>query len=172
MVEENPNAASDTEKYWDLVRPDVVGPAIAEATGEQAWTNPSAELIAGGKSNLTFTLRSDAGEVILRRPPSGKLLPSAHDMAREARILKGLAGSDVPVPKVLHVDADGDGLGVPYYVMAKVEGRVIRDELPGLRTPVRDDRLHAEAPDDLDVLAQVVGTGEYVLGAVGKHVGG
>ena len=79
----------------DLLRPDLVGPRLAEATGDESWKDFSAELIAGGKSNLTFTLRSDAGEVILRRPPTGKLLPSAHDMGREARIQLGLGGTDV-----------------------------------------------------------------------------
>ena len=172
MAADETNATSDTEKYWDLVRPDVVGPAIAEATGEQAWTNPSAELIAGGKSNLTFTLRSEAGEVILRRPPSGKLLPSAHDMAREARILNGLAGSDVPVPKVLHVDAEGDALGVPYYVMAKVEGRVIRDELPaGYADSDTEKARIADALIDALVSLHRIDPEQVGLGDLGKPAG-
>ena len=114
----------------DLLRPDLVGPRLAEATGDESWKDFSAELIAGGKSNLTFTLRSDAGEVILRRPPTGKLLPSAHDMGREARIQLGLGGTDVPVAKVLLNETTGEDLGVPYYVMEKVVGHVIRDTLP------------------------------------------
>lgn len=173
MVAEGSKAASDnTGKYWDLVRPDVVGPAIAEATGEQAWTNPSAELIAGGKSNLTFTLRSDAGEVILRRPPSGKLLPSAHDMAREARILTGLAESDVPVPEVLLVDSDGEALGVPYYVMAKVPGLVIRDELPAGYADTDEDKAKiADSLVDALVALHQIDPEDVGLGDLGKPTG-
>jgi aminoglycoside phosphotransferase (APT) family kinase protein len=70
----------------DLVRLDPLGPALAEAAGDGRWRSLDATLIAGGKSNLTFEVTSEAGAVILRRPPSGELLPSAHDMGREARI--------------------------------------------------------------------------------------
>lgn len=170
-VAENDHDA-ETARYWDLVRLDIVGPAIAEATGETAWTNPSAELIAGGKSNLTFTLRSEVGEVILRRPPSGKLLPSAHDMAREARILTGLAGSEVPVPKVLLVDAEGEALGVPYYVMAKVEGRVIRDELPAGYAESEEEKARiADALVDALVALHRIDPAEVGLGDLGKPTG-
>lgn len=93
-----------------------VGPAdaarrrLVEATGDDRWRDPAVELIRGGKSNLTFWVRSDAGELVLRRPPSGNLLPSAHDMVREARIQTALARSDVPVPRIVLVD-DGDLIG-------------------------------------------------------------
>lgn len=114
----------------ELLNPSRVGPRIAEATGDQRWTEFEASLISGGKSNLTFTLASAAGELILRRPPTGKLLPSAHDMAREARIQRGLATTAVPTAEVVLLDADGEDIGVPYYVMEKVDGLVIRDALP------------------------------------------
>ena len=73
----------------DLVPLDRLGPALVAATGDSRWGDPEVELIAGGKSNLTFVLRSDAGELVLRRPPTGELLPSAHDMGREARVQRG-----------------------------------------------------------------------------------
>jgi aminoglycoside phosphotransferase (APT) family kinase protein len=114
----------------DLVRPDRLGPALAEATGDGRWRSPGAELIAGGKSNLTFELTSAAGALILRRPPSGELLPSAHDMGREARIQRALAATSVPVPKIVLTEPGADLLGVPFYVMEKVPGHIIRDELP------------------------------------------
>jgi aminoglycoside phosphotransferase (APT) family kinase protein len=113
-----------------LTRPDRLGPALVEATGNAAWADVSATLITGGKSNLTFELTSPAGSLVLRRPPSGELLASAHNMAREARVQKGLAGSGVPVPEIVLVDEAGDLLGVPSYVMVKVDGHIIRDELP------------------------------------------
>ena len=114
----------------DLVQPDQLGPALAEATGDGRWRSLDATLIAGGKSNLTFEVTSEAGAVILRRPPSGELLPSAHDMGREARIQRALAGTSVPVPRVVLQEASGDLLGVPFYVMEKVPGHVIRDQMP------------------------------------------
>ena len=57
-------------------------------------------LISGGKSNLTYRVACDAGEVVLRRPPLGHVLPTAHDMVREHRVLRALEGTAVPVPRV------------------------------------------------------------------------
>ena len=113
----------------ELVPWDRLGPALAAATGDERWLEGRAELIAGGKSNLTFRLLSDAGELVLRRPPTGELLPSAHDMAREARVQRALAPTAVPTAGVVLAD-DGDLLGLPCYVMAKAAGHVVRGDLP------------------------------------------
>ncbi|MFE9106413.1 phosphotransferase family protein [Actinomadura geliboluensis] len=113
----------------ELVRPDRLGAALARATGDAAWTELTATLLAGGKSNLTFLLTSPAGELVMRRPPSGELLPSAHDMAREARVQRALASSPVPVARVV-LDDDGAVIGSPFYVMERVQGHVIRDGMP------------------------------------------
>jgi aminoglycoside phosphotransferase (APT) family kinase protein len=149
-----------------LARPNVLGPVLAATTEDDRWRDCRATLIAGGKSNLTFELSSAAGELILRRPPSGDLLPSAHDMAREARVQEALAGSPVPVPTVVLAD-DGELLGVPCYVMSKVAGRVIRDELPAGYADSDSDRV-AVADVLVDVLADLheidpvaVGLGDY-----------
>jgi aminoglycoside phosphotransferase (APT) family kinase protein len=115
--------------YQDLVSLDRLGRALVAATGDSRWRDPAVELIAGGKSNLTFVLRSDAGELVLRRPPTGELLPSAHDMGREARVQQGLADTAVPVARVVLAD-EGDLIGIRCYVMDKVPGHVIRGELP------------------------------------------
>ena len=156
----------------DLLRPDLVGPRLAEATGDESWKDFSAELIAGGKSNLTFTLRSDAGEVILRRPPTGKLLPSAHDMGREARIQLGLGGTDVPVAKVLLNETTGEDLGVPYYVMEKVVGHVIRDTLPpGFAEDDDDKAAMADAQIDALVALHSVDQEAVGLGDLGRPDG-
>lgn len=115
----------------DPLQPETLGPALAAALGEPAWAGFEADLIAGGKSNLTYRLTADGRSVILRRPPTGKLLPKAHDMGRECRILRALAGSRVPVPEVLHFEEpDNDVLGVAYLVMEDVRGIVVRDILP------------------------------------------
>ncbi|MBS2961923.1 phosphotransferase family protein [Actinocrinis puniceicyclus] len=96
----------------------------------------SAELIAGGKSNLTYVLRRDAGSRsvgaapgawVLRRPPLGHVLATAHDMAREYRVLSALAPTGVPVPEVYHLCQDPEVIGAPFYVMELVEGTVYRD---------------------------------------------
>ena len=107
--------------YNDLIRLDLVGPALARTLGDPRWEQAEASLVSGGKSNLTFELTSDAGQVVLRRPPDGQLLPRAHDMGREARVQRALAGTPVPVPEILLVDK-GELIGVPFYVMAKVDG--------------------------------------------------
>ena len=87
--------------YENLTRLDLVGPALARALGDPGWERLEASLVSGGKSNLTFELTSDAGEAVLRRPPDGPLLPRAHDMGREARIQRALAGTVVPVARIL-----------------------------------------------------------------------
>jgi aminoglycoside phosphotransferase (APT) family kinase protein len=120
--------------------PEPVGCRLADVTGHRAWLSASAQLIAGGKSNLTYELRSEAGAVILRRPPTGTLLPSAHDMNREVRVQRALHGGPVPVARILVWDADGEDLGVPYYVMEKVEGQVVRDSFPPDLAPLPADR--------------------------------
>lgn len=114
----------------ELTKPDRLGPALVRATEDPRWATFDVQLIAGGKSNLTFEITSAAGSLVLRRPPSGKLLPSAHDMNREARVQRALADTAVPVAPIVLLDPDGELLGVPSYVMAKVEGRVIRESLP------------------------------------------
>lgn len=107
-----------------------VGARLAAITGDEGWRRARARLIAGGKSNLTYEISSPAGSVIARRPPTGDLLPTAHDMAREARVQTALAGTPIPVPGVLHVDEQGADIGAPYYLMAKVPGIVVRDGFP------------------------------------------
>ena len=83
-------------------------------------------LIAGGHSNLTYTVTDSAGrKVVLRRPPLGAVLATAHDMGREHRIIAALAGSGVPVPAALGLCSDAAVNGAPFYVMAFVEGVVL-----------------------------------------------
>src|SRR5712672_228467 len=85
------------------------------------------ELISGGKSNLTYLLSDGNHCYILRRPPLGTILPGAHDVAREYRVMGALAGSAVPVPAMTAFCADDAVMGVPVYVMEAVPGVVLRD---------------------------------------------
>jgi aminoglycoside phosphotransferase (APT) family kinase protein len=97
--------------------------ALPDLAGSGPW---QAEVISGGLSNITYRLRLAGGNVILRRPPLGHLLPSAHDMEREYRVLTALAPTDVPVPRTLALCTDPEVLGRPFYVMAEVPGAVMR----------------------------------------------
>jgi aminoglycoside phosphotransferase (APT) family kinase protein len=110
--------------------PGVVGPHLAEVLHDPRWRDCAVALIAGGKSNLTYRVACDAGEVVLRRPPLGHLLPTAHDMAREYRVQSALHGTRVPVPRTLYLADAGSVLGVPFYVMERVVGHVCRNQLP------------------------------------------
>ncbi|MFM7224926.1 MAG: phosphotransferase family protein [Actinomycetota bacterium] len=93
-----------------------------------------AELISGGRSNLTYSIGDGVHEWVLRRPPLGHVLPTAHDMAREHRIIRALAGSAVPVPAALAFCDDVTVNDAPFYVMEKVDGVILRTpaDLAGL----------------------------------------
>jgi aminoglycoside phosphotransferase (APT) family kinase protein len=126
----NDPTAQRLEPIATGAEPDLVGPLLADALHDPRWLECDVALISGGKSNLTYRVASDAGEVVLRRPPLGHILPTAHDMGREHRVLAALDGTAVPVPRVLHLgDADGP-LGVRFYVMERVLGHVCRNALP------------------------------------------
>jgi len=85
------------------------------------------ELIAGGHSNLTYSVTDAArNRWVLRRPPLGQVLATAHDMGREHRIISALGPTDVPVPPAVGLCTDESVNGSPFYVMELVEGRVIR----------------------------------------------
>jgi aminoglycoside phosphotransferase (APT) family kinase protein len=90
-----------------------------------------AELVAGGRSNLTYVVSQGEPERartwVLRRPPLGHVVETAHDMSREYRVLAGLAGTDVPVPAVFAFCDDVAVNDAPFYVMEHVHGRVLRD---------------------------------------------
>lgn len=84
-----------------------------------------------GHSNLTFAVRRSGGELVLRRPPRGPLLPTAHDVVREAQVMQLLAdGGFQRVPRVRDVCDDVAVLGAPFYVMDRSPGIVVRDSLP------------------------------------------
>ena len=110
--------------------PAVVGPYLASVLGDPGWATSTVTLVDGGKSNLTYFVDSPVGSVVLRRPPLGSVLPTAHDMGREFRVMAGLAGTAVPVPRMLHQCTDPAVLGQPFYVMERVKGHVCRNTLP------------------------------------------
>ncbi|WP_160154028.1 phosphotransferase [Microbulbifer sp. ALW1] len=97
-----------------------------------------ASKFSGGQSNPTFKVETSAGTYVLRRQPPGKLLKSAHAVDREYRVMQALAGSDVPVPKVLHLCEDREVIGSMFYLMEYCEGRIFWDAaLPELNNGER-----------------------------------
>jgi aminoglycoside phosphotransferase (APT) family kinase protein len=111
-------------------------------------------LIAGGRSNLTYAVVDGAGNrFVLRRPPLGHVLATAHDMAREHRIVSAVGRTDVPVPPVLGICRDASVIGAPFYVMGFVDGVVLDGpdraaELPVSLRPTVSEHL-------IDVLADL-----------------
>jgi len=152
-----------------------------DAAGVTAWLGAHApdavppltfSLIAGGRSNLTYTVTDSAGaRFVLRRPPLGPLLPSAHDMGREHRIMSALGGSPVPVPPVVGLCTDEAVTGSPFYVMRFVDGLILRDEPAARAVP---EPLRAAAAESLiDVLASLhrLDPAAVGLGDLGRHDG-
>ena len=93
-----------------------------------------AEFISGGRSNLTFLVSDDASQWVLRRPPLHGLTPSAHDMAREYRVVAALADTPVPVARAITMRNDDEVSGAPFQMVEYVPGRVVRftDQLEAL----------------------------------------
>jgi aminoglycoside phosphotransferase (APT) family kinase protein len=114
-----------------------------------------ASLIAGGRSNLSYRVDGGAAVFVLRRPPLGHVLATAHDMTREHRVLGALAGGPVPVPEPLLLCTDPSVIGAPFYLMRFVDGVVLRDavDLAGLD----HDRVRALGGRLVDVLADLHG---------------
>ena len=88
-----------------------------------------------GFSNLTYLLRLGSHELVLRRPPIGADIKSAHDMGREHRILSHLSGVYAKAPRPLAYCDDPDVLGAPFYVMERVEGVILRPQMPAAMHP-------------------------------------
>jgi len=103
----------------------------------------TAEVIVGGQSNITARVRDVAGrELVVRRPPLHGVLPTAHDMGREHRIIAALGPTPVPVPDALAYCDDVDVIGAPFYVMSYVEGIVLHDDTAIAELDV-DERAHS-----------------------------
>ena len=133
----------------------------------------SAKPLTGGQSNPTFLLTSGKQKLVLRKKPPGPLLPSAHAVDREFRVIKALQGSDVPVPKLFAYSDDISIVGTPFYLMEFLEGRVIVDQsLPGM-TPGERTAIYLEMNRIIAALHQVdpeqVGLSDF--GRAGNYFG-
>jgi aminoglycoside phosphotransferase (APT) family kinase protein len=127
----------------------------------------SVEPLTGGQSNPTYRLRADGRSYVLRKQPDGELLPSAHAVDREYRVITALAGTGVPVPRTYAYCADRSVVGTPFFVMAYADGRHFRDPaLPELR-PVERAALW----DDINAVIATLHGVDYAaigLGDFGK----
>ena len=133
----------------------------------------SFQLIAGGHSNLTFGVTdANGGRSVLRRPPLGHVLATAHDMRREHTIISALGPTPVPVPDAIGLCGDGDVNGAPFYVMSFVDGHVVRDAATA--STVLDDAGRRRAGESIaDVLADIhdVDVDAVGLGELGRKEG-
>ncbi|MDQ0381393.1 phosphotransferase family protein [Amycolatopsis thermophila] len=137
----------------DLTR--LAGWLAAERPG-QAGATLSARLIAGGRSNLTYEIGDGERAWVLRRPPLGHVLATAHDVAREYRVMAALEGTGVPVPATYALCTDDSVIGAPFYLMEKVDGTPFRSaaELAPLG-PERVRRISLRLVDTLVALHDV-----------------
>jgi aminoglycoside phosphotransferase (APT) family kinase protein len=130
-------------------------------------------VIAGGHSNLTFeVVGADGRRFVLRRPPLGHVLASAHDMGREFRIVNGLQHSAVPVAPALGFCDDPAVNGAPFYVMGFVEGHVVRDRAvaEAVLSPAAR-RTASESIVDTMAAIHAVDLGAAGLDDLGRHEG-
>ena len=156
-----PHGISDRVEAWLVAN-------IAGATAPFTYTQ-----IAGGHSNLTFRVDDSAGNAyVLRRPPLGHRLASAHDMRREHRIIAGLAGTDVPVAPALGLCEDESVNELPFYVMKFVDGHVVRDRESAVRILGKDGcRRASESIVDTMAAIHAVDLQATGLADLGKHEG-
>jgi aminoglycoside phosphotransferase (APT) family kinase protein len=111
-------------------------------------------LISGGRSNLTYRIEDEAGHhYVLRRPPMGSVLPSAHDVFREYRITAALSNTAIPVAKPYRFCDDVGVLGAPFYVMDLISGVVLSDDADGAQYPELSRTMASK--DLIDVLANI-----------------
>lgn len=125
----------------------------------------------GGFSNLTYLLACSHGEAVLRRPPRGVTSARAHDMPREARILSVLELRGVPAPRVLATCEDAGVIGVPFYVMERVKGLILRGATaPSVFTP---PLFRALGERFVDTLVAIHGAtpSDPVIGGLGRPLG-
>ncbi|MEV6502866.1 phosphotransferase family protein [Streptomyces prunicolor] len=113
----------------------------------------SGRLIEGGRSNLTYAVTDDTAKWVVRRPPLGHVLATAHDMKREHRVISALHPTNVPVPKPILLCEDDEVLGAPFYVMEFVEGTPYRtaDDL----APLGADRTRGAVLELVDTLVEL-----------------
>jgi aminoglycoside phosphotransferase (APT) family kinase protein len=153
---------------FDVPTIDAWLPTVTDVAPPITW-----ERLPGGHSNLTYLLRDAGGhELVIRRPPQGELLPKAHDMWREYRIIKGLWPTTVPVAEPIAYCDDRNVAEVHFYVMGKAEGRALYTGASVHDWLDEPARRHA-GETFIDVLAALhsIDPDEVGLGDLARHDG-
>ena len=122
----------------------------------EGYTGPlNVQQFEGGQSNPTFLISCGGNKYVLRKKPPGKLLPSAHQVEREYRVMKALAKTDVPVPEMLLLCEDDAVIGTPFFVMEYVHGRVLGDFTLPNKSPVERRAIYLDVARVLAALHSV-----------------
>ena len=175
------NVADDTQSAFTGTKPVVAAHAFDQARLID-WLRPrmdgldgevSVAQFKGGQSNPTFLLTAGERRFVMRRKPPGQLLPSAHAVDREFRVISALAKTDVPVARAHVLCQDPAVIGTDFYVMDHVEGRIFWDAtLPGM-APAERGAIYDEMNRVMAALHRVdpaaIGLGDY--GRPGNYVG-
>lgn len=146
-----PEVVDSPEQAASLTRPPLlILDSVRDFLDQQALGSGALEWerIGDGQSNVTFRIRRDGADVVLRRGPRPPLPKSTHDMVREARIQLALAPLGMPVPRILAVCEDDAVLGVPFYLMEHLDGTVLTDTVPPHLDPLAARRSTSEAVVD------------------------
>ncbi|GCE38881.1 MAG TPA: phosphotransferase family protein [Mycobacterium sp.] len=130
-------------------------------------------LISGGRSNITYALETSTNAWVLRRPPLGHVLSTAHDMEREYRVLFGLGQADqtVPVPATAFMCRDKQVIGASFYVMERVSGKVLRTSTEALALPAEQQVSVADSLIDILAALHMVDPNSVGLGDFGRPAG-
>jgi len=164
-----PNPPSDEDPPG--LRRESLAAYLAEHRPDLAAGPLRADLVAGGRSNLTYIVTDGRTGYVLRRPPLGHVLATAHDMVREHTVISALRDTDVPVPDTYLLCTDESVLGAPFYLMEKVPGDVLRTRQQ--TDPLPDQTRHEIAHAMIDTLAALHRVDPYAvgLGSFGKPEG-
>ncbi|MFG1791041.1 phosphotransferase family protein [Nocardia sp. NPDC049149] len=146
------------QRYFDAEVPGTTGPLTAA-------------LLKGGKSNLTYRIGDGVHDWVLRRPPLGPLTPTAHDMAREYRIVAALQGTNVPVAQAIALCEDTEVIGVPFAVVSFVDGHVLQDGDQTAALTVEQARACSEALVDTLAALHAVDYAAVGLAEFGRPAG-
>jgi aminoglycoside phosphotransferase (APT) family kinase protein len=160
---------------------DLADPAGLDLARVTAWLTANvesvrppftAQLLAGGRSNLTFSITdADGRRLVLRRPPTGHVLQSAHDMSREHRIVAALAPTPVPVARTFGLCEDTAVTGAPFYLMELVDGVVLNGLADGLDYPEASRPAAARSLVDALAALHAVEPDAVGLGDLGRTEG-
>lgn len=145
--------------------------AVFNTTGTNAESQIEIEQFPGGHSNLTYLIRFDGSEFVLRRPPVGPVAPTAHDMPREYHLLSVINPHFPLAPKPVMLCEDSSVIGVPFYLMERRQGLIVRHKLPDrLNEPTTRRKLSQSVVDTLIAL-HAIDIHQTGIAEIGKPAG-